>query len=44
VPALLATGLHGVAISGAIGRAADPAAAAGLWIHELTENQAVASL
>ena len=41
VAALLATGLHGVAVSGAIGRAAEPAAAAGLWVAELAKNQVV---
>jgi thiamine-phosphate pyrophosphorylase len=44
VPALLATGLHGVAVAGAIGRAADPAAAARRWVHELAENQSAKSL
>jgi thiamine-phosphate pyrophosphorylase len=44
VAALLATGLHGVAVSGAIGRAAEPAAAAGLWVAELANNQPVNSL
>ena len=33
VPALLATGLHGVAISGAITHAADPVAAATSFVH-----------
>jgi thiamine-phosphate pyrophosphorylase len=44
VPALLATGLHGVAVSSAIGGAADPTAAARLFVAELTTNQSVASL
>lgn len=44
VPALLATGLHGVAVSGAIGRAADPRAAAQLLVRELATNLAVATL
>jgi thiamine-phosphate pyrophosphorylase len=44
VAALLATGLHGVAVSGAIGSAADPAATARQWVRELAEKQAVASL
>ena len=44
VAALLATGLHGVAVSGAIGRAAEPAVAAGLWMAELAKNQAVKKL
>ncbi|MBD2770383.1 thiamine phosphate synthase [Hymenobacter sp. BT664] len=35
VAALLATGLHGVAVAGAIGNAADPTAAAHLMIREL---------
>jgi thiamine-phosphate pyrophosphorylase len=41
IPALLATNLHGVAVAGAIGRAADPAAAAEILVHELAENQSV---
>jgi len=44
VAALLATGLHGVAVSGAIGSAADPAAAAQLFGAELARNQAVVAL
>ena len=44
VAALLATGLHGVAVSGGIGSAADPAAAARLFGAELIANQAVAAL
>lgn len=43
IPALLATGLHGVAVSGAIGNAADPAAAATLFAAELAKNHLVAS-
>ena len=38
VAALLATSLHGVAVSGAIGSAADPAAAARLFGNELVSN------
>jgi len=44
VAALRATGLHGVAISGAIGRAADPEAAARLWVSELAKKQVVESI
>ncbi|RZK46917.1 MAG: thiamine phosphate synthase [Hymenobacter sp.] len=44
VPALLATGLRGVAVAGAIGNAADPAEAAKLFIAELTHHQPVATL
>ncbi len=44
VAALLATGLHGVAVSGAIGSAANPAAAAGLFVAELTANQVVITI
>lgn len=44
VAALLATGLHGVAVSGAIGRAAAPAVAAGRWVAELAKNQVVNNL
>ena len=44
VAALLATGLHGVAVSGAIGRAPEPAAAAGLWVAELAKNQVIATV
>jgi thiamine-phosphate pyrophosphorylase len=44
VAALLSTGLHGVAVSGAISRAAEPAIAAGLWVAELAKNQVVKSL
>ena len=38
VPALLATGLHGVAVSGAIGAAAEPAAAAAHFVELLTPS------
>jgi len=41
VAGLLATGLHGVAVAGAIGRAAEPAVAAGLWVAELAKSQVV---
>jgi len=41
---LLATGLHGVAVAGAIGQAADPAAAARLFAEEIAKNQVVASV
>jgi thiamine-phosphate pyrophosphorylase len=44
IPALLATGLHGVAVSGAIGSAADPTDAAKLFVTELGKNQPVATL
>lgn len=44
VAALLATGLHGVAVSGAIGGAADPAAAAGFFVTELANNQVVITI
>jgi thiamine-phosphate pyrophosphorylase len=44
IPALLATGLHGVAVSGAIGSAADPTDAAQLFVAELAKNQSVAAL
>lgn len=44
VPALLATGLHGVAVSGAIGGAASPAVAARLLVEELLNNQSVTSI
>jgi thiamine-phosphate pyrophosphorylase len=43
VPALLATGLHGVAVSGAIGGAADPAATAALFMKELAKPQLLAT-
>ena len=36
VPALLDTGLHGVAVSGAIGAAAEPSAAAAQFVERLT--------
>lgn len=41
VAALLATGLHGVAVSGAIGAAASPPAAARLFVEELLNYQSV---
>lgn len=44
VPALRATGLHGVAVSGAIGSAVNPVAAAGLFVAELANNQAVETI
>lgn len=43
VPALQVTGLHGVAVAGAIGDAANPTVAAKLFM-EATQPQAVASL
>ncbi|MBJ6145799.1 thiamine phosphate synthase [Hymenobacter sp. BT559] len=44
IPALRAAGLHGVAVSGAIGSAADPTDAARLFVTELAKSQPVASL
>jgi thiamine-phosphate pyrophosphorylase len=44
VAALLATGLHGVAVSGAIGGAADPTMAARLFVKELLSPQSIASI
>ncbi|MGI4759304.1 MAG: thiamine phosphate synthase [Janthinobacterium lividum] len=44
VAALLAVGLHGVAVAGAIGGAASPAAAARLFVAELANSESVASL
>lgn len=44
VAALLATGLHGVAVSGAIGGAANPTEAAQLFVEELTSPQSIASI
>jgi thiamine-phosphate pyrophosphorylase len=44
IPALRAAGLHGVAVSGAIGSAADPTDAARLFVTELAKNQPVAVL
>ena len=44
VVALRATGLHGVAVAGAIASAASPTAAARLFTEELSEPQIVASL
>ncbi|MGI4736676.1 MAG: thiamine phosphate synthase [Janthinobacterium lividum] len=44
VAPLLATGLHGVAVSGAIGGAANPTATAQLFMDELSSIQLVASI
>jgi len=44
VAALFATGLHGVAVSGAIGGAASPAAATQFFMKELSDAQSIASL
>jgi thiamine-phosphate pyrophosphorylase len=44
VAELLAAGLHGVAVSGAIGGAASPTEAAQLFIEELSSPQSIASL
>jgi thiamine-phosphate pyrophosphorylase len=44
VTPLLATGLHGIAISGAIGGAADPGAAAALFIKEVSKSLAQAAI
>ena len=41
VPALRATGLHGLAVSGAIGGAADPTESAGLFIRELAIENSI---
>ena len=41
VAPLLATGLHGIAVAGGIGQAANPAAAARLFINELAAEAAV---
>jgi thiamine-phosphate pyrophosphorylase len=41
VPGLLATGLHGVAVSGAIGNAADPVAESSLFIKELSSLKVI---
>ncbi|MBF9141428.1 thiamine phosphate synthase [Hymenobacter properus] len=41
VPALLAAGLHGVAVSGAIGATENPADAAGLFVSELSAVNAI---
>lgn len=41
VTALRATGLHGVAVAGAIGGAADATAAARLFMEEVSNNQSV---
>jgi len=42
VTALLATGLHGVAVAGALSGAANPTVAARLFIHELAGNHSIA--
>ena len=44
VAALLATGLHGVAVSGAIGGAASPTEAARLFVEELSSPQSIARI
>ena len=44
VAALRATGLHGVAVAGAIGGAAGPTEAARLFVAELANNQQIATL
>ena len=44
IAALVAAGLHGVAVSGAIGGAASPAEAARLFVKELSGSQLIASL
>jgi thiamine-phosphate pyrophosphorylase len=44
VAALLATGLHGVAVAGAIGRATEPAVAARHWVAEVAKNQVVETI
>jgi thiamine-phosphate pyrophosphorylase len=44
VAALRAAGLHGVAVAGAIGGAADPTVAARLFVNELADNQKVVIL
>jgi thiamine-phosphate pyrophosphorylase len=44
VAELLAAGLHGVAVSGAIGGAASPTKAAQLFVKELSSPQLIASL
>ena len=44
VAELLAAGLHGVAVAGAIGGAASPAAAARLFVEELLSPQSIASI
>ncbi|MDJ0366243.1 thiamine phosphate synthase [Hymenobacter sp. H14-R3] len=41
--ALWATGVHGVAVSGAIGQAANPTATAALFVAEVADNQYVAT-
>ncbi|QKG58125.1 thiamine phosphate synthase [Hymenobacter sp. BRD128] len=44
VAELLAAGLHGVAVSGAIGGAANPTEAAQLFVEEVSSPQSIASL
>jgi thiamine-phosphate pyrophosphorylase len=44
VAELLAAGLHGVAVSGAIGGAASPTEAAQIFVEELSSPQSIASL
>jgi len=44
VAALLATGLHGVAVAGAIGGAASPTEAARLFVEELSSPQSIAHI
>jgi thiamine-phosphate pyrophosphorylase len=44
IPALRTAGLHGVAVSGAIGSAVNPIDAARLFMAELVKNQSVAAL
>jgi thiamine-phosphate pyrophosphorylase len=44
VAALVAAGLHGVAVSGAIGSAASPTEAAQFFVKELSGPQAIASI
>jgi len=44
VAELLAAGLHGVAVSGAIGGAASPTEAAQLFVEELSIHQSIASI
>ncbi len=44
VAALRATGLHGVAVAGAIGNAADPTATAALFVAEVADTQYVETI
>ena len=44
VAALQAAGLHGVAVAGAIGGAADPTATTRLFVAELANNQLIAAI